>query len=123
VRPSGRPAVRHVNSEFLPEFTDRFRKVRPGDPHQKRKNVAARAASETMKNLAGRTDRKGRRFFLMERAETFQVLAGTGQTHVMPYHLDDIDSIPDLVDHIFRNQTSAHGSRGSYFPTEYRQER
>ena len=70
-----------------------------------------------MKNLAGRTDGKGGRFFLMERTEPFQVLAGPSQTHVMSNDLDDIDPIPNLIDHIFRNQTSAHGSRGSYFPT------
>jgi hypothetical protein len=39
---------------------------------------------------------------------------------VMPDHLGNIDPIPDLVDHIFRNQASAHGSRGSYFPTGHR---
>jgi hypothetical protein len=53
----------------------------------------------------------------MEGTQTFQVLAGPSQTHVMPDHLGDIDPISDLIDHIFRNQTSAHGSRGSCFPT------
>jgi hypothetical protein len=38
---------------------------------------------------------------------------------VMSHDLDDIDSISDLIDHIFRNQASAHGSRGSYFLTWY----
>jgi len=33
---------------------------------------------------------------------------------MIPDHLGDIDPISDLIDHIFRNQTSAHGSRGSY---------
>jgi hypothetical protein len=39
---------------------------------------------------------------------------------VMSDDLGDIDPISDLIDHVFRNQASAHGSRGSYFPTWYR---
>jgi hypothetical protein len=120
MRSCARPAVRHVNPEFLSELTDRLREIRAGDPHQKRKHVAARAASETMKDLAGRADRKGGRFFLMEGTETFQVLAGPSQAHVMSDHLGNIGPISDLIDHVFRNQTSAHGSRGSYFPTWHR---
>jgi hypothetical protein len=73
-----------------------------------------------MKDLAGRTDCKGGRFFLMEGTETFQVLAGPSQAYVMADDLGDIDPISDLIDHVFRNQASAHGSRGSYFPTWYR---
>ena len=53
----------------------------------------------------------------MERTEPFQVLAGPSQAHMMSNDLGDIDPVSDLIDHIFRNQTSAHGSRGSYFPT------
>jgi hypothetical protein len=112
-----RPAVRHVDSKLLSKFTDRLGKVRAGDPHQKRKHVAARAASETMKDLAGRTDREGGRFFLMKGTETFQVLACPSQAHMMSHDFGDIDPISDLIDHVFRNQASAHGSRGSYFPT------
>jgi hypothetical protein len=59
----------------------------------------------------------------MEGTQTFQVLAGPSQAHVMSNHLGNINPISNLIDHIFRNQTSAHGSRGSYFPTGYRQER
>jgi hypothetical protein len=72
-----------------------------------------------MKNLAGRTDCKGGLFFLVERTESLQILASPSQAHVMADHLGDIDPIPDLVDHIFRNQASAHGSCSSYFPTSY----
>jgi hypothetical protein len=53
----------------------------------------------------------------MEGTETFQVLAGPSQAHVMSDHLGNISPISDLIDHVFRNQTSAHGSRSSYFPT------
>ena len=53
----------------------------------------------------------------MEGTEAFQVLAGSSQAHVMPHDLGDIDPVSDLIDHVFRNQASAHGSRGSYFPT------
>jgi hypothetical protein len=35
---------------------------------------------------------------------------------VMSDYLGDIGPISDLIDHVFRNQTSAHGSRGSYIP-------
>jgi hypothetical protein len=35
----------------------------------------------------------------------------------MSDYLGDIGPISDLIDHVFRNQTSAHGSRGSYFLT------
>jgi hypothetical protein len=73
-----------------------------------------------MKDLAGRADRKGGRFFLMEGTQTFQVLAGPSQAHVMSDYLGDIDPVSDLIDHVFRNQTSAHGSRGSYSPTWHR---
>ena len=56
----------------------------------------------------------------MERTENIQILAGPGQTHVVSDDFSDIDPVPDLIDHIFRNQTSAHESRGSYFPTSRR---
>jgi hypothetical protein len=55
----------------------------------------------------------------MEGTETFQVLARPSQADVMSHDLGDINPIPDLIDHIFRNQASAHGSRGSYFLTRY----
>jgi hypothetical protein len=70
-----------------------------------------------MKDLAGGTDRKGGRFFLMEGTETFQVLAGPSQAYVMSDYLGYISPISDLIDHFFGNQASAHWSRGSYFPT------
>ncbi len=56
----------------------------------------------------------------MERTEPLQILSGPSQAHVMSNDLGDIDPISDLIDYIFRNETSAHGSRGSYFPTECR---
>ena len=56
----------------------------------------------------------------MERTEPLQILSSPSQAHVMSNDLDDIDPISDLIDHVFRNQTSAHGSRGYYFPTECR---
>src|SRR5205823_3716740 len=71
LRPCVRSAVRHVDSKLLSKFTDRLGKVRAGDPHQKRKHVTARATSETMKDLAGRTDGEGGRFFLMKGTKTF----------------------------------------------------
>jgi hypothetical protein len=54
-----------------------------------------------MKDLAGRADRKGGRFFLMEGTETFQVLAGLSQTHMMSNHLGNVDPVFDLIDHVF----------------------
>jgi len=53
----------------------------------------------------------------MKGTETFQILACPNQAHVMFHYLDNIDPISDLIDHLFRNQASAHGSRGSYFLT------
>ena len=56
----------------------------------------------------------------MEGTEAFQILAGPSQAHVMSHHLGDIDPISDLIDHVFRNQTSAHESHSSYSPTWHR---
>jgi len=53
----------------------------------------------------------------MEGTQTFQVLAGPSQAYVMSDHLGDIDPISDLIDHVFRNQTSSHQSRSSYLPS------
>jgi hypothetical protein len=54
----------------------------------------------------------------MEGTNAFQVLAGPSQGHVLSYHLGNIDPLFDLIDYVFRNQTSAHGSLSSYFPIQ-----
>jgi hypothetical protein len=70
-----------------------------------------------MEDLAGRTDREGGRFFLMKGTKSLQILACPSEAHMMSDNFGDIDPISDLIDHVFRNQASAHGSRGSYFLT------
>jgi hypothetical protein len=71
-----------------------------------------------MKDLARGTDRERGSFFLMEGTQPFQILAGSRQTDMLPNDLSDVDPVADLVDHVFRNQSSTHGSRNSSFPQE-----
>ena len=44
----------------------------------------------------------------MEGAQTFKILAGSGQGHMLADNLRDVYPIPDLVDDVVRNQALAH---------------
>ena len=45
----------------------------------------------------------------MERTESFEILPGSGQCHVLTHDLRDVHSVSDLVDDVVRNQALAHG--------------
>lgn len=66
-----------------------------------------------MENLPGRVDDKRRGFFLVERAQPFEILTCFRQGHVVAHDIDDIDSIFDPVDDVIRDQTVTHRSRSS----------
>ena len=44
----------------------------------------------------------------MEGAQTFKILAGSSQGHMLADNLRDVYAIPDLVDDVVRNQALAH---------------
>ena len=48
-------------------------------------------------------------FFLVEGAETLQILPSTGQADMLPDNLGDVDPILDLIDDIVRNQPRPMG--------------
>ena len=45
----------------------------------------------------------------MERTEPLEILAGSGQCHVLTHDLRDVHSVSDLVNDVVRNQALAHG--------------
>ena len=45
----------------------------------------------------------------MERTEPLEILAGSGQCHVVTHDLRDVHSVSDLVDDVVRNQALPHG--------------
>ena len=113
LRPGIGRRLLHFDPDLPSEIADRFRETRSGDPRQKREHIASGTAAETMKDLPGRADRERRTLFLVEGTQPLQILSGAGQTDMLPNEVDDIDPISDLIDNLFRNQASAHGSRSS----------
>jgi hypothetical protein len=65
-------------------------------------------AAKTVKNLLGRIDGKRRGFFLVKRTQPLEILAGSGQAHMVADYIGDINPVSDLVDDIVRNQASSH---------------
>ena len=61
-----------------------------------------------MEDLAGRADAERGCFFLMERTQAFQVLAGLGEADMLADNFGDIHPIPDLTDEFDRNLASRH---------------
>ena len=104
---------RYFHSAFLSEFSHGVRKARSRHLHQKREDVTSGATSETVKNLAGRTNVEGWSFFVVEGTETFQVLTRARQTDMLADHLCDIDPFSDLINEVIRNQASPHGRLSS----------
>src|SRR5687767_7133261 len=109
----------NLNSDFAAEVPHRFRKTGTGDPGQEREDISSSSAAKTMKNLPAGAHVKRWTFFLMEGAEALQILARSGQTHVLTNDLCDVDPVSNLVDDIVRNQASTHGRRGSSLPTKH----
>src|SRR5437763_7330475 len=66
--------------------------------HHEAKNAAPRATPKTMKGLALRTDREGRRFFLMKWTERLKTYARTFQRKISSDHFHDIVRGCDLLD-------------------------
>jgi hypothetical protein len=69
-----------------------------------------------VKDLSAGADGERWSFFLVEGAETLQILPSTGQADMLPDNLGDVDPILDLIDDIVRNQASTHGRRSSSLP-------
>lgn len=105
----------HFNPDLTPQIPHNFRETCTGYTGQERENIPPCAAAETMEDLARRTDCKGRTFLLVKWAQAFQILTGSGQTDVLSDDLRDVDPVPNLIDDVFGNQASAHGSRDSSF--------
>lgn len=53
----------------------------------------------------------------MEGTQSLEILASSGQIDMLSDDLGDVDTVLDLIDDVYRNQASAHGSRGSCTPT------
>jgi hypothetical protein len=106
----------HLDAYSSAEIMDRFREACSSDSRQKGEDVSAGAAAETMKKLPTRTDRERRTLFLVERAQTFQILSCAGQTDMLADDVYDIDPVLDPIDQVLRNQASAHGRRSSSPP-------
>ncbi|SLM49630.1 conserved protein of unknown function [Nitrospira japonica] len=115
---SRKVGVRNVDTHLVPEVPNHLREACACDAGQKGEDVAAGSAAEAMKNLPGGTDSEGGSLFLMKGTQPFQILTASDQAHVLPDNLRDVDPVPDLIDDVFRNQASAHGSRGSSFPPQ-----
>src|SRR5574340_989831 len=104
----------NIHPHLAPQVTDNLRKPGPRQFHEKRIHIAADPAAEAVEDLSRGTDREGRGLFLVERTQAFQVLPGSGQRHVLTHDLRDVHPVSDLVDHIVRNQASAHGGPRLY---------
>lgn len=68
--------------------------------HDEFKNVAADAASETVKNLALWVDGKGRRFFFVKGAEGFERGAGAFEGNVGSHDVGDVVRVADLFERL-----------------------
>src|SRR5215217_337446 len=102
-----------LDPDFSAKVPDHLWKTIAGNAAQKREDIAACAASKTMKDLPRRTDGKGRTFLLMKGTQPFEVLAGFGQRYVVAYNVGDVNPVLYLIDQFVSNQASAHESRNS----------
>jgi hypothetical protein len=66
--------------------------------HHEAKNAAPRSAPKTVKSLALRTNREGRRFFLMKRTERLKTGACSLQRKISSDHFHDVVRGCDLLD-------------------------
>src|SRR6267143_3193747 len=72
--------------------------------HQEAKNAASCPTPETVKSLALRTDREGRRFCLMKRTERLKTGARSVEGKVSSDHFHDIVRGCDLLDCLRRDR-------------------
>ena len=94
-----RPLARrwNWNPALFGDHAHGFGKAGVLELHHKLKNVSAHAASETVVNLANRMHCKGRRFFVMKRAQSGEILAGFFQAQVFANHANDIRLLLHLL--------------------------
>src|SRR5262249_50059124 len=54
----------------------------------------------------------------MEWTQSVQILTGSRQTYMLSNDLSDIDPVSNLINHVFGNRSSAHGSHNSSSPSK-----
>jgi hypothetical protein len=72
--------------------------------HQKAEDITAFAATEAVKYLLVRADRKRWRFFGMKWAQTDKVLTRFLERYMLPDDIDNAARIPNFINFIFGNE-------------------
>lgn len=89
-----------------------IRKINAFLLHDKSKNVAAFAASETMENLTLRIDDKRWSFFLMKRTAGLPCSAKTLERQIAVDEINDVYALPYLVNDMIWNAASHKNCSG-----------
>lgn len=76
-----------------------------------------RAATETVIKLLGRTNRKTRRFFIMEGAQTHKVCAALLELDVLTHHIDNVDAGEQVLNKGLRYQKKSQPKQSKYVVT------
>lgn len=92
------PVFDHRNANARAKFAHRFGKIDVLVFHDKAKNPSADAAPEAVEGLPLRAHVKRRRFFLMKRAQGFEISARSLNRKIRADHLDDVIRRSDLFD-------------------------
>jgi len=79
--------------------------------HDKTDGGAMNAAAETMIELLGLTDRKRRRFFVMEGATGHKIRACFFQRHIPLNHIHDVETVEQILNEAFWNQVNSAPAR------------
>ena len=99
------PFVRHVQTDVARQLFYRVNITQTGILHDETDGRAMRAEAEAMVELFALTDRKGRRFFVMEGTAGGVVGTRFFEWHVTLHHIDDIEAIEQILNETFWNQT------------------
>ena len=106
----GAAFLHHGNADTRTQFAHGRGKIDVLVLHDKAEDRPADATAEAVKGLPLRVDVKGRRFFLMKRAERLEIGARSAQRKIGADHLGDIIRSGDLFDGLVWN-----GSHGMNF--------
>ena len=109
------PLARHLHVVEARELFDGLGKFEALVAHEKADGVAGDAATEALEELLGRTDREGRRLFLVEGTARLIVLPRLLERHVTPHDVDDVGAVKELRyetlgDHGGKEETFSDGS-------------
>ena len=111
---------RHNHAHTVGKKLHRLRKRQPLMFHHKTNRRTMRPATETMIKLLGRTDRKRRRLFLVERTTSHIVRPALLQRNLLVDNIDNIDFGQKLVNEIGWNHSSADAyGRDKRFQTAF----